>query len=301
MLVLHIGYAKTGTTSLQKHFFPKLENVIYLGRTYPVPKVITGSIFNNLLGLFNKIKFDSLAETLPCYIHDDSEKLRDYINQLNLAIQKMPKEKIKLFSHETLLRSAYWSRTARRIQEIFQGMDVKIVFTIRRQQELIMSRLNHDKFFFDLKREDLKMNFSDNLLNCIYPVCSKLTKNKCHQNCAGRKKLSLPYYDFDMVISKFEEVFGRDNIEVLCFEKLFKSDTDHNKRLAGLLNADEEIISNLIQRIPHANKAKDPEEYSQFKARFQHECSSYLADYYRESNAELSKRYGLGLEDVGYY
>ena len=300
MLVLHIGYAKTGTTSLQKHFFPKLENVIYLGRTYPVPEIVTGSFLNKLMGLFNKMEFDNLAETLQYYIHDDSEKLREYAQQFKYAVQKLPIEKIKVFSHENLLRPSSFERTAERIHELFQDMEVKIVFTIRRQQELIMSRLNHNKAFFDLNHNDLKLHFSESMQNCIFPICNKLSDKRCHKTCAGRKKISLDYYDFNKVISAFEDVFGKDCVEVFYFEKIFKSDSEHTNRLAKLLNSDDKTISDLIRDIPHTNMAKDPENYLQFKAKFKEQCSDYLFDYYRESNAKLSARHNLRLEDAGY-
>ena len=47
-LYLHIGYPKTGTTSLQQHVFPKLKTVRYLGKYDPYGNDITD--YQNFIG-----------------------------------------------------------------------------------------------------------------------------------------------------------------------------------------------------------------------------------------------------------
>src|SRR5690606_39795201 len=117
MLSLHIGYAKTGTTFLQEHLFPKL-GINYLGRNY-----LNGA---------------------PC---DDKEL--EWIYELALAPEWRRPESFSfadslagaVVSSEAFIRPYHTHRTLKRIKELADHIgDVRILNPIRNHVDPVLSR-----------------------------------------------------------------------------------------------------------------------------------------------------------------
>ena len=92
MLLIHVSYAKAGTTSLQKHFFSALDNAIHLGRNYPKPKIISSKFWHKFVKS-SCFEFNELLETLQCYLHDDLNNYYGYAQSLLSENSKITKRK----------------------------------------------------------------------------------------------------------------------------------------------------------------------------------------------------------------
>lgn len=116
-VVVHPGFVKTATSTLQMAVFPKLEGVNYLGMPADDPKVASAI---SALCQVDGVRYDSASLRGALTRHLDDER-------------------INVISHEnfTYYRSKDKSLIAYRIKELFP--DAKIIFTIRNQRDLIRS------------------------------------------------------------------------------------------------------------------------------------------------------------------
>lgn len=159
--LLHPGYGKTGTSTLQKSFFDPLSNlgrIHYFGMFLDAPKDHPDRVF-----------FDQLQSAM--YMSDaafDSELPRLKAG-LAAAASRSSTELPLVLSNEHFLLSSYSTReagatirvenTARRLALVLAGYDVRLLFGLRRQDEMMRAlfveaaaRTNHQnsKYFQDL-------------------------------------------------------------------------------------------------------------------------------------------------------
>jgi hypothetical protein len=149
---LHLGYGKTGTTTLQQSFFDRLHShgvVFYFGMF-----LSDRSLPNN------KTFFDSLTDAL--YLSDDefNRELQGLRRLFEICVSNVPKAVPIVISNEHFLMSGYSTRrrgvavsahtTAKRLSRLFHGEEAKLIVALRRQDELMhsmfveaVSRRNH--------------------------------------------------------------------------------------------------------------------------------------------------------------
>lgn len=126
MLLVHVGYAKTGTTFLQKRLFPHLPNTNYLGRTYCD---ITGAPKENLWDLTTYVNGKSGADP----------------HQVGGWLVANMRDGLNIISQETLLLPHQTEIGAARLAYVTRGIETRILITIRRQEAMIWSRYVHDR------------------------------------------------------------------------------------------------------------------------------------------------------------
>jgi hypothetical protein len=188
--IIHVGFANTGTTSLQQNFFAQREDIFYVGQPYGE----RGGIFT-FIRHAEDFKYDETQVSNLCnfQIFGISQGRKIVISdemlcdspQLYYAPYMVPRDII-----------------AMRLSRLFQP--ARIVFTIRNQEEYVCS------MYLNLKR------------NCAFfsrmpiPPFSQwywgmLSQFRCH---------FLQNLNFCEVINVYRQLFGRENILVLPLEKL---------------------------------------------------------------------------------
>jgi len=217
---LHIGYPKTGTTTLQAHFFPKIEDIQYLGAN--IDK-------NNFLHFeFSRTILDELIYKKENEIN--LEKIKKLFEDLMVG------DKI-ILSAEPILSNSLRTRriteaepndipspfdVARNFSSLFckDKYDVKIIIAIRRQDEMITSL--YAQFFAHDFSHVREYNTFSKYLDIFFD----------EEKSSHIFKKTLNYWE---VISDYRSLFGPENVEVLVFESLKESPEKYYEDLCNIL------------------------------------------------------------------
>lgn len=119
--IFHIGLAKSGTTTLQKHFFSRHPDIHYLGAPYDTAE------------LESAIRAIALSDE-QAYAADEIHDI------LQTALESSPPGQLSLISHEILagITARPQAYVARRLKNA--AGDARIVITVREQKSLLRSR-----------------------------------------------------------------------------------------------------------------------------------------------------------------
>ena len=216
-ILLHLGFPKTGTTTLQNglfyRFYNKNLNVNYLGITNKE----TDSRLHELRG---KIKL---------WIKSSSDRNEE---ELLLFLKKYLKNGLNICSEEALLNS-YQNPPKffdpKLIKKVFSKLsnDIQIMIFIRNQAEMIYSLYAHAGG----KYANSKYNTSDSFIN----YCINDEKNN-------------NYFKFYNVIKSYQNFFGEENVHILFFEDLKHNSDYFFTQLAKVLQQpSEEIRYSLVK------------------------------------------------------
>ena len=250
-LNLHIGYHKTGTTSLQQQITTVKPPFYFMGRRYD------DSYENKLIN-----------EAARSVAINDVNQIKKTVSNISKKIKENGSQN-NLISHENLLRP---SESAFKGLNLFifllkKEFEVNIYVSIREINNLILSRFKHDLTKFK-KWENIQKYIPLTVLKillqktivptgeCNYPYCSEPEIN-CH--CGNIKKIPLDYYDINYLkknisypfivcnlISinnkeKEELVFGAN--EIFPLPKLNSTNFHTTERVSiGLINKIDSIL-----------------------------------------------------------
>ena len=325
-IFIHVGYPKTATTTLQKHFYPKIEEINYLG-------IFDNQRENHVLGekFFNKLFFSddksmelvSIKEIVGNIINDAGIWLISQEEFLALTLKRTKINK-KLVSPRSL-------DFAKRIRQVFceEKYDVKIIVSIRKQDQMITSL--YAQSYVHYHSLDEEVNTFNKFLNVF-------TNDKPHPF-----KEALNY---DKVLSDYESVFGKDNVNIILFEELAKDSKEFYSKLCDVLDIPRDKYSKIAlnkkenvrstkQNYKQAKKLSLFDVLSRFKAKYlsvvsfsfiprgffnwmknvtissNHGVSktihldanqvALVKSVYEQSNKQLAERYGLNLKKHGYF
>ena len=211
-LYIHIGYHKTATTTLQKHFFPFLKDVTYLG------KYFSGSekfIFEISILQFDKGSKEIHNDELFKLIKDSSGIISE---------ERIIDDLSNIIKYEDLLPSGLVSKT--KVNDFYQFFDkklftVKVILTIRRQDQIIES------YYAQVYRRRLsKISKLDTF--------KKFINDFLNENDFGKRD----YYFYLNTILTFQEVFGKDNVLVLPYELFCEDKKKFLNKLAFFMNTE---------------------------------------------------------------
>ena len=208
MLIIHPGFEKTGTTTLQEAVFGPHPQILNLGR--PVQPL--GKQFGTLLrtpdGKYDDAAFSRLADRI---------KLSD---------------KIAVLSDEHLPKNFYMRGTiARRLAQHFP--ETQVVFTIRNQISAIESYYgNHGRI----------------LKNVPLPFDGKFVTIENWLEYSWKNWLTsfLGLCDYRQTITLYRDLFGEDCINILLFEELRDDLPSFASSLANILLMDKAIILDML-------------------------------------------------------
>lgn len=174
--------------------------------------------------------------------------------------------------------------------------NTKIIISIRRQKELLLSRFLHKPI------ERFKI-WDVDLESCLFKP-SKLTKS--------RKYVSIPlywYYNFAETYRLFSEKFGGENVHFIVYENLFQQPCDEIERLLCFLNKDignskkKYIEKNTNQTInTKKNHLKSPtsQRWDKEGEEYKQDVLLMIQDAYEKSNQQMSGLINFDLSKYGY-
>ncbi|KPA10239.1 hypothetical protein MHK_009553 [Candidatus Magnetomorum sp. HK-1] len=275
-IVLHIGFHKTGTTFLQSKIFPKIKDIKYLGKYYDKRKNIIDDDF---------IDYIQYSEYFDYRI--PQQKILEYSKDSSILI-----------SWERLLRPYRLERNAERLSKVLSIFDdLGIIITIRRQDNLIWSRFQHDSLLFKTKYPDqLEKSLFNFIEQCAYPKCFG-RNNQCSCMKRGVKSISLPFYNFLNICSLYSFYFNESVIKILPLELLEKKPQLYLNSLFDFLDIKDPIVFD-----HYINNKVNSRPLSQRISRQPFEAIlANILNYYKYSNKKFSEKYNLKLDSYGYY
>ena len=309
-VVIHAGYPKTATTTLQRHFFPSHPEIEYLGKTIPDMAYVEPALKTEIDRLTNE---DEVR-------YDGGERLRRIIQRYRNRCD----HKVLLISHENFIHP--WANDkgliAKRLRSVFGPC--RILITLRSQVDLIRSFYGmagrYGKSLFVAKSENEPLRIPLTLDRWF-----QLVMRAPERNILG----ILHYYD---MIRYYMSLFGSSNVGVLLFEEFVHSRASFMEKLSNFLGIDtNEGTSTLIEG-KHENRRFSRVEKAYLRlshflglngfdwsrrdapllvrmlksvlgeeeVHLGEKWENYLFDTYGEGNRKLADQYGLPLERFGY-
>lgn len=206
-LILHIGYPRTGTTTLQNYFFSKLKNKInYLGTSQRKT-----SDYHNLV-----------QRTLKPWITSKGKEGRE---ELNLLLTDRLISGMNVLSEESLINSRSNPgslfnpfKIKKLLGPICDSIDIVIV--LRNQVDLIYSLYVH--------------GISDK-------YGSPKNADKFIKKCLSNEDHRF-FFSFLNVVNKYKSAFGKKNVHVFFFEDLLFDKDYYFSRWEKILNIPKEIL-----------------------------------------------------------
>ncbi|MCP5107627.1 MAG: hypothetical protein GY950_29840 [bacterium] len=305
---VHIGFSKTGTTTLQRHLFRGHPQIEFLGKPYPDDSLKT--LIHRLM----------MQETLVY----DPTLLQTHLEEI---VKKTdPSKKVVLISDEMLLS---YSKVrdkgvvAQRLKEIFRsgGSQPLILITIRNQFEILKAAY--------LSRGRLLLNVPPKYSGLHVSFEEWLTLS--YENI---ERSYLGHIDYFKTIDFYAALFGSGNVCVLPLEEVVRDTGAYITKLSGFLGIDREAALGLVSG-EHANRGISQLQleaealrgrwfpfhrffpvsgmlrfYSSFKKIIKKDKDAditissgwrdRLRELYLPGNRELSRKYELPLESYGY-
>jgi hypothetical protein len=226
-LFLHIGYPKTGTTTLQNFLFPHHPELHYLNNEIHESNVITQICYARENHF--KRNIEKYASVLERATLDSSLKFvysNESLTSFSLFFRSYPNPYIWTVDPNNIARKLKWFFIDTKIFDT-----VSIIITIRKPDDLIKSIYAQ---VYNLVYKRFKVT------NTFEKFCNYVFKN----DEIGNIKDTLHYYD---IVKTYEQLFGKENLLILVFEEFRLNDLAYITKLARFMNIDEKIAYRLIQ------------------------------------------------------
>lgn len=222
--IIHVGYPKAASTTLQCNLFFEHSEINYLS--------VNGSTNKENFQLDENLrKFEKdLVQLNGIEYHCSNTR-----NFFNDVIKKyMSSEKRNLFSSEGLLNQKFVDNylKAYRLKEILPN--AKILIVLRNQVDLLRSIY------------DMRVGYGDRYI--AFDKWLEMDLKHFNANFSG----GLKFYE---TVAFYQELFGKHNVEVLLFEELLESINSFAHKLSAFIDIDAEQTNNLLKNKPF-NTAK---------------------------------------------
>jgi hypothetical protein len=301
-IVLHVGYPKTGTTTLQRRVFPHHPDIEYLGKTIPNYAYRRDGLGPALQDLTTSTEWrwsggQALKEIVDAAVAETSKPL-------------------VLLSSENLAHPASVSPSlaAQRLANLFPAAEILI--TLRSQLGILESFYrNHGAFGAYLY---LAINEEERISPPFEPdAWLELNFRAPHKNVLG-------VLDFDACVAEYEELFGASRVHLALMEELTADPARYTSSLAAKLHIDAEPVASLLgehrdnvglsaaefnrRRLqsagapgtggagPVERKAKEPAH----TVVFGEDWRRRIAERFGPGNARLAARRSIDLAALGY-
>jgi len=288
-ILIHPGFVKTATTTLQRELFADHPKLFHLGRPSPTPE-LEAAVF--ALAHADSTLFDEAA-------------VRRIFAQ---ALAAAPEGATVTLSNEnfTLYEATDRGLVAERLARLFPG--ARVLFTIRRQPDLVRA------WYLQKLEKYLK---GGHFLS--FPAWFSLKRREPHRSILGQ-------LDYWPVIRRYVELFGRGRVTVLPFELLRTDPRAFAEALAPLLGlAVDEVLPRLCGRVRNPTITREfylvmraaGRLLGPFLARklgnrivglpgrrlevhMDRASEAWIAERCAAGNAELARTFGLDLARFGY-
>ena len=234
-LILHIGYPKTGTTTLQGAVFPNLSGVDYWGKPKRYGRIAGGdaSVPGNVHGVLRAVSFeDSAGFAARREALLDGLRRRVCANAAPAAVLSCEDLVRPVASSQRVGAAVEPAAVAERLGELFaHGLadlcDVHVLITLRRQCELVPS------YYAQFAADDIASGRYQGGFDNFVSLC-----------CNGPNGPVPRFLSFASVMAQYQELFGRDGVTVLPMEGLFDPRDDWARRnVADLVGEDLEALN----------------------------------------------------------
>ncbi|CCE21760.1 sulfotransferase domain-containing protein [Methylotuvimicrobium alcaliphilum] len=218
-IFIHIGYPKTGTTTLQNHFFSNIEDIQYLGKFYDKENKF---VFED--ELIAKIIFnDEVRSQISSTLDDSVIKNKAILSEEAFLFDCLRISRVK---GKDYLPSC--NNIAMALRRAFDEnrYDVKILISIRKHDDMIASLYAQSYTHYYSK-----YNETDTFLKFL----SLFLEDKSEH--AFKKAL-----DYNDVVSQYKKIFGDRNIHVIVFEQLQHDPKEFYNNLCDFLGVDGNCI-----------------------------------------------------------
>jgi len=217
--VIHVGIAKSGTTTLQENIFARLRDVLFLGKPYQVPW-----IRDQIEALKWRDDGHLNLEPLKEFFAEKSHEARGSKKTLVLSEESLTSPPMKLL-------------VARRLREVFDTP--KILLTFRNQMHSVVSYYTKQGRILKKVPKPWAGRFVS------FEEWFEFSIN----NIEGTHLDRLRYYD---VANVYADVFGRQNVVLLLFEDMINRPAFFAEQMARLLNVSVNVVRGLLEQ-PAAN------------------------------------------------
>lgn len=258
-LIVHIGYPKTATSSLQKNVLIPLHESLRLNYLGEETKPVMGELHhdskfvkNILLGGPDELNSNYCvpSDELDHYRANRIDPALKLVNNKGVLQSFLKDDVVNILSYETLLmpyRSvADWKSFPQRLYNALPTgkRDVQIVVTLRNQASLMES------FFFEKSLGYYLRSTFATPRQFYFEDRTELSLRDCEQ---------VDIFDFLTTLTEYEKVFGRDNIHILFYEDISNNPDDFFNVWAGLMGIPASKVSDMFNgkpksRITPANK-----------------------------------------------
>jgi hypothetical protein len=238
-VLLHIGYTKTGTTSIQRALYENRELIKSYNCYYPECGVVDNHHFylaHNIIG-----------PSSP-FFDPGKGRAEDLLEEMT----SLPSDTTVVLSCETMIR--YSDEQIERTRDLFKDHDVTIVAYLRRQDFWLNSQFIQAKknIPFILKQETKRKafkiapeNIDDMVSETFEEFCAASSSRPSGQsgNAANWRGSSRPSGDYFNVLEAWAKHFGTQNILVRIFEREKLAGGDAVTDFASLLGAPTDSLS----------------------------------------------------------
>lgn len=243
--LLHMGYAKTATTYLQRRVFPTADGINFLGKPFDLEKGRLEAFAQKHLGL----RVQRVHRFDPFFDHEDVMRVRPYAD-LDLGglehhlRQTLSKTDLNVWSHEGYLRPGRKSSPLDRpvaisnLRQVFEAAgsaDVQALIVLRDTKKMLVSHAVqfHRDFDYlrigDLPLEELvrhrQSGARDRYIDLIW-------------------RLWYAYLDYAPMIADLRDGLGADKVHVLRYEDMV---------------ADWSLLQDLLQTVHPGVRCRFPE------------------------------------------
>lgn len=298
-LVFHLGYPKTGTTTLQQRVFPRHPELRYLGKLIPGYGYVS----------------DDVTRVISGVTHGDHTWSGDELREVLTRICAEESRPAVLVSTESFIHvdSAPPETVAERLGRTFP--DCRLVVCVRRQEDLLASFWrNHGAFGSHLYVQ--KAEGEGYELPLSFDRWLELNFRRPFKNVLGT-------LDYDHIVGLYEELLGPDAVSVIPYETMAQDLPRFCRDFAEVLGVSGEQFlalaegpwenaalttaafdrlskmarnGNALTGEPSAPRTDEPPAAAEMSDRW----AKAIVDRFASGNARLAARRNLPLREFGY-
>ena len=296
--IIHIGFPKTATTTLQQHLFR------------PHPEIL------NVARPFADQRLQALCTALA--LSDDMDYPEEELSAL-IESHRNERPRVLLYSDETVVNSDIRSIAAKRLKRLFP--DAQILAVLRNQLDAFASNY---------------ANSGRRLRPAPEPFSGRHVsfKNYLAFHHANPKRGFLFTLKYHETLEVYEQLFGRDRVHVMLFEEFMQDRSAFIAKLAEILEIDAKTAFEFVEgQHEHKRTSESVARYQALRSRFlwgvplsrmipgsRHikkavfrvwgeqaveieypgDWRGKIADLFRPGNRAIQEKFGVVLDRFGY-